>query len=64
MSDITMCRNNDCKIKDKCYRYTAPVDKYWQSVFMDNPTETPCPNFWDNTGYRDGRKIGKWWEND
>lgn len=65
MADITMCRNEECKIKDECYRYTAPVDKYWQSVFMENPKDIPCSYFWDNKGYRKGKDIGKWWmEND
>lgn len=30
MADITKCTNKNCKIKEKCYRYTAK-DSYWQS---------------------------------
>ena len=30
MADITKCANKKCKIKNKCYRYTA-IDGYWQS---------------------------------
>ena len=48
MADITMCRGENCDIREKCYRYTAPVNKYWQAVFAETPTENPCKHFWDN----------------
>jgi hypothetical protein len=31
MADITKCSNDECNIKDKCYRYTAPDNDEWQS---------------------------------
>ena len=39
MADITKCTNKNCKIKEKCYRFTAKED-YWQSYanFNDNQT--------------------------
>ncbi len=39
MPDITMCKDNDCPIREKCYRYTAPPSKYRQSYFMESPRE-------------------------
>lgn len=64
MADITMCRGENCSKREKCYRYTAPVDEYWQSVFTDTPKEIPCEHFLLNDGCIDGRKNGKWWKND
>ncbi len=31
MPDISMCSNEECPSKDKCYRYVAIPDEYWQS---------------------------------
>jgi hypothetical protein len=31
MPDISMCSNNKCYLKDKCYRYTAKPHEYRQS---------------------------------
>lgn len=61
MADIAMCRNKDCPQKDSCYRYTAPINMFGQAVFTEKYSQ-PCKWFWDNTGYIDGRKIGKWWK--
>ena len=47
MPDITMCCNYDCPLKDKCYRYRAVPDSYWQSFAMFNTTgEKDCDHFW------------------
>ena len=59
-----MCRGENCELKETCYRYTAPIDEFRQSVFTETPTEKPCKHFWDNTELQDGRKIGKWWRKD
>jgi len=48
------------KKKEKCYRYTAPVDDYAQAVFGE-PPKKPCIFYWNNKKEIDGRKIGKWW---
>lgn len=50
MADISKCANENCKIKDSCYRHTAP-ESYWQSYMMfgDNkPIENKkeCKDFW------------------
>lgn len=49
MADITMCNDEQCKQKNKCYRYTAPRNKYWQAVFSVSPRiDETCEYFWDN----------------
>ncbi len=37
MADITMCTGEKCKLKKSCYRFTAPVNVYWQSYFLTPP---------------------------
>lgn len=50
MSDITMCTGEGCPLKNKCYRYTAHADPYWQSYFMTPPYKNGelCAQFWEN----------------
>ena len=31
MSDISMCKNEKCKFKEDCYRFTAKPDEVYQS---------------------------------
>ena len=63
MADITMCLGDNCDVREKCYRYTAPVCPYGQSVFTETPKEKPCKHFWDNTGRLNGKERGMWWKN-
>lgn len=37
MSDITKCSGLECPAKEYCYRYTAPSNELWQSVFENPP---------------------------
>jgi len=47
MADIAMCQGGDCPLKEKCYRYTAPVSKHWQSYYMDIPYKDGiCEYYW------------------
>ena len=39
MADITMCNGVGCKLRDKCYRYTATPDEYSQPYFLNEPIE-------------------------
>lgn len=63
MADISMCKGifdgNEsdemirCPKRDECYRYTAPVNPYRQSFFINAPGEWKednfrCEYFWDN----------------
>jgi len=42
MSDTTMCANQECKMRETCYRAKAPIS-YWQSWTMFEPeSDTEC----------------------
>lgn len=47
MPDITMCDDEGCPMKDRCYRYLAKPSK-WQSYFADSPREDDkCELVWE-----------------
>jgi len=47
MPDIAMCNGDDCPVKENCWRYMAPADR-WQSYFAAPPcNEEGCEYFWD-----------------
>jgi len=51
MADITMCSGVGCRVKDKCYRFTAKKCEFWQSYFLAPPLEVKndilvCEMFW------------------
>lgn len=65
MADITMCWGKGCKLKEKCYRYTAPASPYWQSMFADAPWKTTegeeyCRHFWENNWENELEQFPKW----
>jgi len=59
MIDITKCdgvinknKNTMCPIRNNCYRFTAPSDEHWQSVFTQAPgkivdSKIECAHYWD-----------------
>jgi len=56
-----MCQGRNCKLRDKCYRYTAPESLVWQTwADFDDSKEitTKCESFWDNEG-RYNAKTGE-----
>lgn len=55
MADITMCSGEGCNRSLSCYRHTAPVSEYWQSMFVEPPVKDgECKYFWDNKEFKDG----------
>jgi len=45
--DITMCPGTNCPQREKCYRFTAKPDEYWQSYFIDPPIKDgKCDLYW------------------
>lgn len=51
MPDITMCKGEDCPLKDSCYRYVATPSEYRQSFFIEvpfieEPDGTSCEYYW------------------
>jgi len=58
MADITKCSGDNCPIKDKCYRFTAPDSTLLQSYFMEPPfyiknAHVICEMFWKDTRKED-----------
>lgn len=51
MPDITMCLNDDCPLKDKCYRHTAIPKEYWQSYanfeYVVKDGEVICEDYYE-----------------
>lgn len=45
MPDISMCANNKCELKNKCYRFLATPHPYWQA-YADFPGGADCGYFW------------------
>ncbi len=50
MPDITMCTNNGCPLKDRCYRFMAEPKEPWQSFCQFHPVidqylEASCDMF-------------------
>lgn len=44
MPDITMCKNLNCEVRSKCYRYMA-TPSIQQSYFFGNLTNKKCENY-------------------
>lgn len=50
--DITKCSGENCPVKEECYRFTAPADKFRQSYFLTSPIKTTeegeldCEHYW------------------
>ena len=54
MPDISLCRNEECSLKKKCYRYTATPNKKLQAYGYFKPDqEGKCDYYWDNKDYKD-----------
>lgn len=54
MMDITKCKGDGCPIKNRCYRYTAKSNVFYQSWFMETPlmvkkNKPYCQYFIDNS---------------
>ena len=42
-----MCQGGECPVRENCWRYIAPADR-WQSYIETPPfTEEGCDYFWD-----------------
>jgi len=49
MPDITMCQNEECPSKEKCFRYTAPASKYQSyTVFPVPEGKDKCEYFMED----------------
>lgn len=50
MADITMCQNENCKLKEDCYRYTALAAKEQRYILIEKEVKNAieCEYYWDN----------------
>jgi len=46
MPDITMCQDNECPIRNKCYRFTAIPSKYGQYYGQFEREGDKCGDFY------------------
>ena len=64
MTDITKCTGtkdtgDQCPIRDKCYRYTAPLNHFWQAFFVSSPWfNNQCEMYYDYTNNIHGYRFG------
>jgi hypothetical protein len=61
MADIEMCGGEGCRRRERCYRFTAPKNKEWQSFFVRPPLKKngKCDYFWPNKNRRKEKKNGR-----
>jgi len=53
MPDVSMCMNEECPLKEKCYRFTATPNERIQSYGMFEPDkEGKCDYYLNNKGYK------------
>ena len=58
MPDITMCKGNDCPLKENCYRYKAKPCEY-QSYFMEAPyKDDDCSHYLEMSS-KPSKKLDK-----
>jgi hypothetical protein len=48
MPDISMCINENCPVKLRCYRHTATPTEYRQAYMFFKWDDTGCDHFWPN----------------
>lgn len=55
MADISMCADDTCPSRQKCYRFTAKPNDFWQSWGgFDREDQEKCKYFWSNEGQEVG----------
>lgn len=56
MADISMCVGENCKLREKCIRYTSKKNGIYQSYLEMTPYDKKsmdCDFFWSNKVYKD-----------
>lgn len=52
MPDISMCVNQDCLVKERCYRFRAIPSDYQSIAFFTPNDNGLCSYFWNITNER------------
>ena len=48
MLDISMCKGENCPIRDSCYRFTAIPDRFQSyGAFEEFLVDGQCPWYWE-----------------
>lgn len=64
MADITMCNNEDCPLKMKCFRYRATPSPYWQPYYVfdeSTPVGEDCISRWEFKDDDELEKLNRIW---
>lgn len=48
MPDIAKCSNENCPLKEKCYRFTSKPSEFSQA-YADFTYDEGCEYFWDTS---------------
>ena len=61
-ADISKCSGEDCPIKEKCYRFTAPTSEFMQSYFFKPPLEIKdgaftCEMYWGDQAHATWKQL-------
>lgn len=59
MPDITMCSNNKCPIRDKCYRYLAKPSERQAYRKIELDLDVYCDYFMKSYVWRNIREVGE-----
>ena len=57
MPDISMCSNQFCPLKEKCYRFNAKPNEFRQSYGMFEFKDGVCDYFWDINPIKKSNEI-------
>lgn len=66
MVDICMCKNEECPLKDSCYRYRAEASE-WQTFFIvsdkmkKDAQEKKCTAYWEVKDDKEIEKFNRYW---
>lgn len=63
MSDISMCDNPNCSIKDFCFRHLAKASNYQTYFVIDKVVDNSddCDKFWECTSEEQLEKLNRQW---
>jgi len=57
MADISKCANEDCTLKEKCYRYKVKSDEIWQTYGgFTQDEDGECEYHWETVEARNERE--------
>lgn len=66
MVDICMCNNEECPLKNRCYRYRAEASQYQTYFIVDDKLkkdaqEYKCTGYWEIKSKADIERLNRYW---